>query len=89
MERLTEPCGTDYFRVCGNKTVYNRHPSRTSRVSYALAKLFELEELAEPKKVIRIDGFYGGLACPSCREILRFQRSVHCPYCGQSIDWET
>ena len=63
MERLTEPYGTDHLCVCGNKTVYNRNPKKSSRVAFALAKLFQMEELAEPKKVVRIDGFYGGLAC--------------------------
>lgn len=51
MDRLTEPCGPSHFRVCGNKTVYNRKPSKSSRVSYALAKLFRLEEDQEPQSV--------------------------------------
>lgn len=88
MDRLTEPCGADYFRVRGNKTVYNRNPKKSSRVAFALAKLFQLEELAEPKKIIKVDGFYGGLACPSCGEIFKTERSLHCPYCGQAIDWK-
>lgn len=87
MERLTEPYGAEYFRLCGNKTVYSRIPKRSSRVAFALAKLFRLEELAEPKKVVRIDGFYGGLACPTCGEIFKSARSAHCPYCGQAIKW--
>lgn len=51
MGRLTEPCGPNHFRVCGNKTVYNRKPPMSSRVSYALAKLFQLEEDQEPQSV--------------------------------------
>lgn len=88
MERLTEPYGTNYFRVRGNKTVYNRHPKKSSRVAFALAKLFQMEELADPKKVIRVDGFYGGLACPSCGEIFKSERSLYCPNCGQAINWK-
>lgn len=87
MERLTEPHGTDYFRVRGNETVYNRHPKKSSRVAYALAKLFQMEELAEPKKIIRKGGFYGGLACPNCEEVFTTKRYPKCPYCGQVIDW--
>lgn len=88
MERLTEPYGADYFRIHGNKTVYNRNPNKSSRVAFALAKLFRLEELAEPKKIIKVDGFYGGLACPSCVELFKSERSLHCAYCGQAIDWK-
>lgn len=51
MDRLTESCGPNHFRVCGNKTVYNRKPPKSSRVSYALAKLFQLEEDQEPQSV--------------------------------------
>lgn len=51
MDRLTEPCGPNHFRVCGNKTVYNCRPPKSSRVSYALAKLFRLEEQAADKGV--------------------------------------
>ena len=51
MDRLTEPCGPNHFRVCGNKTVYNRKPPRISRVSYALAKLFRFEEDQEHQPV--------------------------------------
>lgn len=87
MERITEPCGADYFRIKGNKTVYSRKPSRSSRVAFALAKLFQMEELAEPKNAVRVEGFYGGLACPSCGEIFKWERSSHCPHCGQAVDW--
>ena len=51
MDRLTEPFGPNHFRVCGNKTVYNRKPPKSSRVSYALAKLFRLEDDQEPQSV--------------------------------------
>ena len=51
MDRLTEPCGPNHFRVCDNKTVYNRRPPKSSRVSYALAKLFRLEEQDADKGV--------------------------------------
>lgn len=88
MERLTEPYGEDYFKVCGNKTLYTRKPQKSSRVAFALAKLFQMEELDVPKKVVMVDGFYGGLACPSCGEIFKSERSLHCPYCGQAIDWK-
>ena len=43
--RLTEPCGAEHFRIRGNNTVYNRNPPKSSRVSYALAKLFQYEDL--------------------------------------------
>lgn len=58
MERLTEPYGTDYFRVRGNKTVYNRNPKKSNRVSYALAMLFRYENLGltpEEMKLIKED----------------------------------
>lgn len=51
MDRLTEPFGPNHFRVCGNKTIYNRKPQKINRVSYALAKLFRLEDDQEPQSV--------------------------------------
>lgn len=51
MDRLTEPFGPNHFRVCGNKTIYNRKPQKINRVSYALAKLFRLEDDQEPQAV--------------------------------------
>lgn len=58
MDRLTEPYGTDYFRVCGNKIVYSCKPAKSSRVAFALAKLFQYENLGitpEEMKMIKED----------------------------------
>lgn len=89
MERLTEPYGNDCFRMCGNKTVYNRNPKKSNRVVFALAKLFHMEELTEPKKIVCKDGFYGGYACLPCGEIFTIARSPRCTYCGQAINCVT
>jgi len=53
MNRVTEQYGKQYFRVRGNKTVYNRNPEKSSRVACALAKLFEYESTGmEPEEIV-------------------------------------
>lgn len=62
MERLTEPYGPDYFRVRGNKTVYNRNPSKSSHISCALARLFQYENLGlMPEEMRHIKEDYDSL----------------------------
>lgn len=81
MPRLTEPFGPDYFRVIGNKTVYSRNPKKNSRVAFALAKLFSLEQdLADTEFV--------PLCCNNCgKSILvpKEEEYVYCPHCGSSM----
>lgn len=58
MERLTETCGPEHFVLKGNKTIYKRNPPKKQRVAFALAKLFQYENLGitpEEMKMIKDD----------------------------------
>lgn len=88
MNRLTEPCGPNHFRICGNKTVYNRKPPKSSRVSYALAKLFQMEEQDNPVKADcpGYDELYTEFfRCPICGHENIISGSNYCPDCGQRV----
>lgn len=48
-----------------------------------------LKEKQTPKKMVYIDSFYGGPACPACNKVFTHESYPYCPYCGQVIDWGT
>lgn len=88
MGRLTEPFGPNHFRVCGNKTVYNRKPQKINQVSYALAKLFQMEAQDNPVKVdgTGYDELYTEFfRCPICGHENIISGSNYCPDCGQRV----
>lgn len=62
MERLTKSLEDHYFSIVGNKTVYNRNPKKSSRVTYALEKLFQYEETGlEPQEIKMMKDDYDSL----------------------------
>ena len=44
-KRFTEPGGDTSFRVAGLSTIYDRQPPKSQKLSMALAKLFQMEQM--------------------------------------------
>lgn len=85
MERLTEPYGKDYFRLCGNKTVYSRKPARTNRIAYALAKLFYYEDSGlEPGEIDKLRENKIAKKPEKAEE-----NNLYCPCCGSWLAYES